>query len=434
VGAVPDAAEYHVLYPPERAGLRLPPDPGEAALLALFDDPPVNPATGAHIRAVMLASADGAVTGADGVAGSVGDPGDRRLFAALRALADVVLVGAGTVRAEGYRDVQVPHRLRAARAARGRPDRVTLAVVTGTGVLPEPALDGDPLVITSSGAPGLAALRAGLGDDRVIVADGPTPGQVDVGAAVRALAARGLTRVHAEGGPTLLAALVAAGAVDELCLTLGPLLVGGPAPRVLDTPTWLDPPVHLELAHLLRADDTLLGRWRVATAADRPEEEHVPETIVVLAEDALSAADVAHVVGLHAGEELAYRVLVPADTDRPLLPWVLDSIGLGELRAAWDRLTGDEPSEPQAKATAEQQLARSLAAFRAAGSPATGAVVDDDPLPALRAAVEEGAREVVVATYPHLVEDTFHRDWASRAREALHVPVLHLYLGTSELG
>ncbi len=160
----------------------------------------------------------------------------------------------------------------------------------------------------------------------------------------------------------------------------------------------------------------------------------MPETIVVLAEDALTADDVTHVVALHAGEDLAYRVLVPADTDRPLLPWVLDSIGLGELGAAWRRLVGQEPSAPQAKVTAEQQLAASLAAFEVAGCEATGAIVDDDPLPALRTAVDSGAREVVVATYPHLVEDTFHRDWASRARETLHVPVLHLYLGTSELG
>jgi hypothetical protein len=114
---------------------------------------------------------------------------------------------------------------------------------------------------------------------------------------------------------------------------------------------------------------------------------------------------------------------------------VLDSLSLGGLRGAWQRATGHEPTGPQAKATAEEQLARTLAAFEAAGRQATGAVVDDDPLPALRAAVaDESAREVVVATYPHLVEDTFHRDWASRARDVLHVPVLHLYLGTSELG
>ncbi|HEY0119911.1 MAG TPA: hypothetical protein VGC04_14140 [Cellulomonas sp.] len=160
----------------------------------------------------------------------------------------------------------------------------------------------------------------------------------------------------------------------------------------------------------------------------------MPDTIVVLVEDSLSASDVANVLALHPDEDLAYRVLVPADTDRPLLPWVLDSLSLGELREAWERATGHEPSAPQAKATAEQQLATTLAAVTAAGHEATGAVVEDDPLPALRAAVAGGAREVVVATYPHLVEDTFHTDWASRARDELHVPVLHLYLGTSELG
>jgi hypothetical protein len=161
----------------------------------------------------------------------------------------------------------------------------------------------------------------------------------------------------------------------------------------------------------------------------------VADTIAVLVEDALSPDDVEHVLALHPDEELAYRVLVPADTERPLLPWVLDSLSLGELRAAWERLTGHEPAPTQAKATARQQLDASLAAFRAAGRAATGTIVDDDPLPALRTAVDdEGAREVVVATYPHLVEDTFHTDWASRARDELHVPVLHLYLGTSELG
>ena len=103
------------------------------------------------------------------------------------------------------------------------------------------------------------------------------------------------------------------------------------------------------------------------------------DTIVVLVEDALSPDDVAHVLALHPDEDLAYRVLAPADTDRPLLPWVLDSLSLGELREAWERATGHEPSAPQAKATAEQQLASSLAAFQDAGTTATGAVVADDP-------------------------------------------------------
>lgn len=159
------------------------------------------------------------------------------------------------------------------------------------------------------------------------------------------------------------------------------------------------------------------------------------DTVVVLVEDELSPADVANILALHPDEALVYRVLVPADTDRPLVSWVIDSLSMGELREAWDRATGHEPTGSQAKATADQQLADSVAALVAAGREASGAIVADDPLPALTAAVAEtGAREVVVATYPHMVEDTFHRDWASRARDLLHVPVLHLYLRTSELG
>ena len=159
------------------------------------------------------------------------------------------------------------------------------------------------------------------------------------------------------------------------------------------------------------------------------------DTILVLTEDTLPDSDVRHIVELHADETLAYRVLVPADTDRPLVPWIVDALSMGELREAWDRATGHEPSRAQARATAAEQIAGSIAAFAAAGREATGQVTDDDPLPALRSAVAGGdVREVVVVTYPHMVEDTFHTDWASRAREQLHVPVLHLYAGTSELG
>jgi len=161
----------------------------------------------------------------------------------------------------------------------------------------------------------------------------------------------------------------------------------------------------------------------------------VTDTILVLTEDTLADSDVRHIVELHADETLAYRVLVPADTDRPLVPWIVDALSMGELREAWDRATGHEPSRAQARATAAEQIAGSIAAFAAAGREATGQVTDDDPLPALRSAVAGGdVREVVVVTYPHMVEDTFHTDWASRAREQLHVPVLHLYAGTSELG
>ncbi|HEY0119912.1 MAG TPA: dihydrofolate reductase family protein [Cellulomonas sp.] len=253
-----DAAVLEVLAPAGLAGTALTPD-DEAGLLGLFDDPAPRPSTGAHVRAIMLASLDGAATGPDGRSGSLGNSADRRVFAALRALADVVLVGAGTVRAEGYDDVQVPLRLRGLRAARGRAPRVELAVVTGSGEVPDAVLDAGALVVTSSTAPALARLRGRVAADRLLVADGPR-GAVDLPDALRQLAARGLVRVHAEGGPSLLHELLAAGVVDELCLTHVPQLAGGPGPRLLGPPA----PARLELIHLLRAGSTLLGRWRVA--------------------------------------------------------------------------------------------------------------------------------------------------------------------------
>ncbi|MDC7121837.1 hypothetical protein OMK64_09830 [Cellulomonas fimi] len=159
------------------------------------------------------------------------------------------------------------------------------------------------------------------------------------------------------------------------------------------------------------------------------------DTILVLVEDTLTASDVEHLLSLHDGEELEYRVLVPADSDRPLLSTIIDNLSLGELREAFDRARGKEPSVREARATAAEQLAGSVAAFTAAGRTATGEITEDDPIPAVRAAVAAGGvREVAVVTYPHALEDTFHRDWASRAREDLQVPVLHLYAGTSELG
>jgi hypothetical protein len=161
----------------------------------------------------------------------------------------------------------------------------------------------------------------------------------------------------------------------------------------------------------------------------------VTDTIVLLTEQALDTSDATRIAALHEGETLSYRVLVPADTDRNLLADVVDHLSLGELRAALDTLRGREPSDDQARTSAADALAASIAALHAIGAEAIGEVTQDDPLPALSTAVTAyGAREVVVVTRPHAVEDTFHRDWASRARERLGVPVLHVYAGTTFLG
>ena len=166
-----------------------------------------------------------------------------------------------------------------------------------------------------------------------------------------------------------------------------------------------------------------------------PQPSPDASTIVVLTEDTLLDADVAKLLSLYADQDVTFRVLVPADTERNMLVSFVDHLGLGELREALSDVLRREPKPTEAKAEATEQLAESLAAFAAAGATAEGVIVEDDPLPALRAAVDAGVvREIVVVTYPHAVEDTFHRDWASRARETFRVPVLHLYSGTSELG
>jgi hypothetical protein len=156
--------------------------------------------------------------------------------------------------------------------------------------------------------------------------------------------------------------------------------------------------------------------------------------IVVLTEDALTDADVAHIIELYADREVRFHVLVPADTEQNMLASLVDHLSLGELRLALDAALGREPEPVRAELTAHEQLDASVAAFTDAGAEADGVVVADDPLPALRAVVTSEVSEIVVVTLPHALEDTFHRDWASRAREELKVPVLHLYTGTNQLG
>jgi hypothetical protein len=155
-------------------------------------------------------------------------------------------------------------------------------------------------------------------------------------------------------------------------------------------------------------------------------------TIVLLTEQALTAADAARITAFHAEDAPGYHVLVPVDTQRNLLVDVLDHLSLLELREALDAVRGhDDPT----RADAEQALAASLAQLTAVGAHAAGEVVDGDPVEALRAALAASdAAEVIVVTRPHAVEDTFHTDWASRARDRLGVPVLHVYAGSSWVG
>ena len=156
-------------------------------------------------------------------------------------------------------------------------------------------------------------------------------------------------------------------------------------------------------------------------------------TIIVLTEEALKPVDVDKIIGLHEDDAPTYRVLVPADTERNLLSSFLNHLSLFEMREALESLRPVDRSE--AHTDADTALSTTLAEFAGHDVVATGEITADDPMPTLVDEVGRlGALEVVVVTEPHAVEDTFHTDWASRAREAIGVPVLHMYAGDWRLG
>ncbi len=192
-----------------------------------------------RVRANMIASLDGGAT-ADGKSGGLGGPGDRAVFALMRQLADVVLVGAGTVRAENYSGAQFSPAQRQARQRRGQAEVPPIAVLTNSAALDHDAklftrTEVPPLILTCTDAVADATGRLGSVAE-VIDASGPRPDRADASAALRALAERGLFRVLVEGGPAILGMLIEHDLLDELCMTIAPLLVGGAAARIATGP------------------------------------------------------------------------------------------------------------------------------------------------------------------------------------------------------
>ncbi|WP_024805916.1 pyrimidine reductase family protein [Nocardia sp. BMG51109] len=221
------------------------------------------------IRVNFVASIDGAVT-VEGRSGALGGAADHTVFTILRDLADVIVVGAGTARAENYGGARtdVRRRIRLHQhglggARDGSPPPVAV-VSAGAALDPAGRLFTDttrpPLVITTAAA---AADRKRLLADagaEVVEAGDTTVTAADLRAA---LADRGLLRVLCEGGPSLFGELVSAGGADELCLTLSPLLVGGTAGRIAVSPNALPTPMALRTL-LVDDDGTLLTRWERA--------------------------------------------------------------------------------------------------------------------------------------------------------------------------
>ena len=212
------------------------------------------------LRVNFVASADGAVT-LDGRSGGLGNPTDQHLLGLLRQLADVLVVGAGTLRAEGYGPLVLDAAATAWRAARGLPAHPRLAVVSARldGLGPDhPSFAGAPvrpLVITVGTAP--EDRRRALADVADVLICGTET--LDAAGLPALLADRGLPGVLCEGGPTLFGALAAADRVDELCLTLSPWLTGAGAGRIVAGPPTVPRP--LALRHVLTDDELLFLRY-----------------------------------------------------------------------------------------------------------------------------------------------------------------------------
>lgn len=189
-----------------------------------------------HLRANFVASLDGAAT-LGGLSGGLNDAWDEQVFDLLRRLADVVIVGAGTLRAEGYGGLRLDDEAVAWRRDHGLPEHPVLAAVSARLDLdPESPLFAEaptrPLVLTHEAAP--ADRRRALAEVADVVDCGEEA--VDPARLREQLVARGLPQMLCEGGPTLFGTLIAGDAVDELCLTLSPVLVGGGARRISDGP------------------------------------------------------------------------------------------------------------------------------------------------------------------------------------------------------
>ncbi|OBK50609.1 pyrimidine reductase family protein [Mycobacterium sp. 1081908.1] len=216
-----------------------------AELASYYADPPRG------VRANMIFSADGAAA-FTGRAGPLSCPTDQRLLRILRGFADVVLVGAGTARAENYG----PVRLADARRAAPPP----IAVITRTGELPARLFsdpDQPPILVTCA----RSAARHDLGTDprrRIVVAGEDS---VDLTRAVALLRAQGMDRILCEGGPTLLDELVEADAVAEICVTLAPKLAGS-QPVGTRRAARLPVPVEMRLEHALACDDYVYLKYR----------------------------------------------------------------------------------------------------------------------------------------------------------------------------
>lgn len=217
------------------------------------------PDSGRWVRAMMVTTLDGAAAGPDGLSGSISSEVDKAVFNAVRRLADVVLVGAGTMRAERYQPMRAKPADAEDRARAGQAAAPVLAIVSGSLSLDfDDAVFTDstrrPIVFTGSGADPARVAQAQRVCE-VVVTESASVGADEI---VAALEERGLRRIVCEGGPTLLESLVAAGLLDEADITVSPMFAGtSETPRTPGLPAT----VGFELAHVLSAESFLMARY-----------------------------------------------------------------------------------------------------------------------------------------------------------------------------
>jgi len=207
------------------------------------------------IRTNFVSTLDGAAYGLEGKSGSLGGAADKQVFALLRSLADVIIVGAGTARAEGYEPVLAEEIDADLRSRLGLSPVPPIVVVSRRLDIPEPLMTDGQLAITTADAPAAAldALRFRM----EVIALGE--GEIDWAAVLTEFTRRGINRVLCEGGPTLHGELVSLDLVDELCLTIAPVLSSGAAPRIAHSP---DVAQHsMTLGHVFEVDGVLVTRW-----------------------------------------------------------------------------------------------------------------------------------------------------------------------------
>lgn len=234
-----------------------------AAAYAYPEPGPEGPAP--WLRGNMVSTLDGAAQH-EGRSQPISCPADMRIFGVLRALADVVVVGAETVRQEGYRPARARAEFAAAREAAGQGPAPAIAVVSASldldfslPLFTSPLVP--TLVLTGAAADPERVAAAGKAGARVVVA-GEGAG-VDPERAVRALAGLGHTRLLTEGGPRLLGQVIAAGVLDELCLTVAPMVTAGDAQRIAGGPS-VTLPRRFTLSSMLEEDGFLFTRYRRA--------------------------------------------------------------------------------------------------------------------------------------------------------------------------